>query len=153
MPSPNALTTTIDANVGFSFQFELFGKPVSGVTEISGLTMETKSVEMKMSGMQGPVWTRNPGMNVSPGTINVKVATAPGDPLEKEFFGPLKTGLSPTRGPATITLFDSATHKPVLRWNFVDAWIKDFGWGELSAAEPQAMILDLTIQYNDLKVA
>jgi phage tail-like protein len=153
MPSPNALTTTIDGNVGFSFDLELFGTPVMNVTEISGLSMENKSVEVKASGAKGLVWTRNPGMNVSPGTVNVKIATSPGSPLEKEFFGPLKTGRGPTRGVATITLFDAATHKPVLRWNLVDAWIKDFGWGDLSAAEPEAMILELTIQYNDLKVA
>jgi phage tail-like protein len=152
MSNPNALTTQIDGSVGFVFQLELHGQPVKGVTEVSGLAMENTPVDQKVIDAKGqPFQQKIPGRGVSPGTVSVKLATVPGNNIEKDFFAAVKTHKPPKVGDAAITLYDTAD-KPVLRWALGDAWVKDLAWGNLSTSEAQAMTLDVTIQYNTIKL-
>lgn len=152
MSNPTALTTQIDGNVGFVFQLELHGQPVKGVTEVSGLAMENTPVEQKVIDGKGlPFQQKIPGRGVSPGEVTVKLATVPGNPIEKAFFTAVRTQKPPRVGDAAITLYDTQD-KPVLRWALGDAWVKDLAWGNLSTAEAAAMTLDVTIQYNSIKL-
>jgi phage tail-like protein len=138
--------------LGFQFGVELHGKPLAGVVDVSGLSVEITAVEQKAVTQRGLPYDRKiPGKSVAPGELTVKLATPPGGPLEKAHWASVTTGAPLQIGDALVTLYGPGG-KPALKWQFGMVFIKDLSWSDLGAGDAQLATLSLTLQYNTAKV-
>ena len=139
--------------LGYMFGVELHGKPLPGVVEVSGLSVEITAVDQKaVNPKTGVPFDRKvPGKSVAPGTITVQLAVPPGNPVEKAHWAAVAANRPLEVGDALVTLF-GPNGKAALKWQFGLVFISELSWSDLGAADAQLATLSLTLQYNTAKV-
>ena len=135
-------------DVGFAnyFSFEIDGKPVELVHEVSGMKWSYETVDYKAQNKKGVGLQRvMPGMCPRPAEVTFKTY-AIDKKVPQWFSTAVKMGAA-GKSKGAIVLYDQSG-KPLGRYTLSGAWPSKLSWSTLSAGSSSAMELEVTVQVD-----
>lgn len=141
--------------VSFFFKVEFGGEnpkiPDTSFSEVSGLTMELVTEEVKESGEN--YFTHKLPQQVKHGNLVLKRALEPlSNPLEDWIYATIDGGFNKKIKPklVTVSLLNSS-NEPVCSWNFTNAFPVKWEASGFNSMQNSLVIETLELKYNELK--